>query len=158
MAKKRVKKMTTRRRTRRSKTSIGSVGIITPLYMVGGAILGKVLINQLGKVLPVLKGSGAITGGAQIGAGVIVPMVAKMVGVKSPIVSALGSGMIVSGGLDLVKNFAPNVIGQSDGLVVVSGMDEMSELNDIDQIGGDLAELNGLDQIGMDEMENEYNY
>jgi hypothetical protein len=134
------KKTTTKRR--RSYRRMGAVpaGLEAPLSMIGGAVLGRFLVN---KFLP--SQNETIKGAVQIGLGYL----ANSMG-KSGMISNAGSGMIVGGGLSIVKSVAPNIIGAEDDVLVISGQDmigadDISEINGIDQIGADdISEINGM--------------
>ena len=134
------KKTTTRRR--RSYRRMGAVpaGLEAPITMIGGAVLGRYLVNTFLK-----NQNETIKGAAQIGLGYL----ANSYG-KSGMISNAGAGMIVAGGLSIVKSVAPNIIGADDDVLVISGQDmigadDISEINGIDQIGADdISEINGM--------------
>lgn len=152
--KKTVKSVTRRRRSSRRYGSVGAVSTGEVLALVGGAVASRVIVNSLGKMFPSLVTSANTKAVAQIGLGFITKPVANMLGIKSPNVDAAGKGMIVGGGIELLKGIAPNVMGATDegDVIVVSGMDDIAEVNGIDQIGeAEIAELNGMDDIGSDE-------
>jgi len=140
------KKTTTTPRRRRSYSRRGRMGAIpggmeAPLAMIGGAVLGRFIVNKF------LTGQNeTIKGAVQVGLG----YVASTYG-KSGMISNAGAGMIVGGGLSIVKSVVPGIIGAEDDVLVISGQDELgntdiSEINGIDQIGmDDVAEVNGLD-------------
>ena len=135
------KKSTIRRR--RSTRRMGAVpaGLEAPLSMIGGAVLGRYLVNTFLK-----NQNETIKGAAQIGLGYL----ANSYG-RSGMISNAGAGMIVGGGLSIVKSVVPGVIGAEDDVLVISGQDmigadDISEINGIDQIGADdISEINGMD-------------
>jgi len=139
----RKRRKTTTRTRRRSYRRMGAVpaGLEAPLRMIGGAVLGRFLVN---KFLP--SQNATIKGAVQIGLGYLANNYAK-----SGMISNAGSGMIVAGGLDVVKSVIPGIIGAEDDVLVISGQDmigadDISEINGIDQIGADdIAEVNGMD-------------
>jgi hypothetical protein len=122
MAKRR-KKTTTRRRRSRGMGAIGS-GIGAVLPMVVGAVAGRIIANKLAG-----KASAAVLGAGQIGAGLVLPMVAK-----NPFVKGIGTGMIINGAVSLA---------QSTGVIsAISGIGEM----EVDFISGDDT-LEGTDNL-----------
>jgi hypothetical protein len=141
MARKR-RKTTTPTRRRRSYRRMGAVpaGLEAPISMIGGAVLGRFLVN---KFIPTQNDT--IKGAVQLGLGYLANSYAK-----NGMISNAGSGMIVAGGLSIVKSVAPAVIGAEDDVLVISGQDmigadDISEINGIDQIGADdISEVNGF--------------
>ena len=125
MAKRR-KKTTTRRRRSRGMGAIGS-GIGAVLPMVLGAVTGRIIANKLaGKV------NNTILGAGQIGAGLVLPMVAK-----NPFVKGIGTGMIINGAVSLA---------QSTGVIsAISGIGEM----EVDFLSGDMDTLEGADNLSI---------
>jgi hypothetical protein len=155
MAKKRKMKKSPVRRTRKRMGAVagGTADTLkTSLFIVGGMVASKLIVNAIGKVAPTILGTPVAKAGGQIVLGLITKPLANAVGVKSSNINSLGTGMIVGGSYELVKTFAPKVLGQTDegDVVIISGSDELSELNGMDEIGGanELSELNGMDEIG----------
>lgn len=135
MAKKRKAKKSTRTYRRRGIGAAGSGMVMEVAGVTAGALLAK----QVGKLLPNLNSTlkSAIT----VAVGVALPKF-----VKSPIMNAVGSGMVAVGGADLVTGFVPS-LGAEDDVVLISGTD-ISEMNGLDEIGGagEISELNGIDE------------
>lgn len=135
------KKTTIRRRRTYRRMGAVPAGLEAPLSMIGGAVLGRFLVNKF-----LTNQNETIKGAVQIGLGYL----ANSYG-KSGMISNAGSGMIVGGGLSIVKSVVPSVIGAEDDVLVISGQDmiggdDINEINGIDQIGGDdIAEINGVD-------------
>ena len=151
--KKSTRVMARRRRSSRRYSGIGAVSTSEVLALVGGAVASRFVVNSLGKAFPTLVSSANTKAVTQIALGLATKPVANMLGIKSPMADALGKGMIVAGGYELVKVVAPNVMGAADegDVIVVNGMDELSEVNGMDEIGysaDELAEVNGMDEIG----------
>jgi len=148
MAKRKVKKSYTKRRKRSRMGSIGALDLMSPVAMIGGAVIGRFLVNKF-----LSKQNGTIKGVAQVGAGLGVQLF-----VKNAMAYNAGSGMIAAGGLTLIQSVAPNLaIGaESDnGILFISGTDEIDTVNGVDQIGADpmndeINTVNGVDE--------DYNY
>lgn len=138
--KKHSKKSTKHRR----RHSIGAVPnqIVTPILMIGGGVLGKYLTN---KFMP--QQNDTIKGAVLVGTGILASNYAK-----NSMVQAAGNGLIVAGGLTIVKSIKPALFGTTDDVLVISGND-IAEVNGMDEIGksDDIAEVNGIDQIGGEE-------
>lgn len=149
------RKKTTKRTTRRRRMSgTGSAELMQPILMIGGGLLGKFLTNKF-----LTKQNDTIKGVAQIGVGILAAKI-----VKNNYVQAMGSGMIVAGGITIGKSLKSEWFGATDDILVING--DISEINGIDQIGlqgeiseingdiseinGDLDMVNGIDQIGGD--------
>jgi len=150
------RKSSTKKRTtrRRRMSGTGSANLMQPVLMIGGALLGKFLTNKF-----LATQTDTIKGAAQIGVGILAGKF-----VKNNYVQAMGSGMIVSGGITIGKSLNPALFGATDDVLVING--DISEINGIDQIGlqgdiseingdiseinGDLDAVNGIDQIGGD--------
>jgi hypothetical protein len=157
---KKVSAVRRKRSTRRSK-GIGAItqsGLLEALTTIGGAVASRYIVNQLAKnnvggQFLTKPGNKALV---QVGLGIIAPMVSK-----SPIVSNLSKGMVVSGGFEFFKTLAPTALGATEEeseVIVVSGMDEIGAM---DMLGAnEIAEVNGIDEIaevnGMDDYD--YNY
>ena len=141
MPRRRKKTRVTRRRRSYRRMGAISSGLEAPLSMIGGAVLGRFLVNKF-----LTNQNETIKGAAQIGLGYL----ANSYG-KSGMISNAGAGMIVGGGLSIVKSVVPSVIGAEDDVLVISGQDmiggdDISEINGIDQIGADdISEINGMD-------------
>ena len=153
--KKSTRVMARRRRSSRRYSGIGAVSTSEVLALVGGAVASRFVVNSLGKAFPSLVGSANTKAIAQVALGLATKPVANMLGIKSPMADALGKGMIVAGGYELVRVVAPTVMGATDegDVIVVNGMD-LSEVNGMDEIGysaDELSEVNGMDEIGGDE-------
>lgn len=145
MAKRKHKKSHTRRR-RTSRGVMGAIGkfdIMAPVTMIGGAVLGRYLVNKF-----LSKQNGTIKGAAQIGVGIVAQTFGKNVMLHNA-----GKGMVAAGGLTLIQSVAPNLaIGADDSeILVISGTDEISTVNGVDQIGADstmedINTVNGVDE------------
>ena len=70
---------------------------------------------------------------------------------------SLASGMIIGGGVELVKTVAPASLGVADetpgDVIVINGTQEIPEINGMDDLGGlddiggmDISEINGMDE------------
>jgi hypothetical protein len=144
MAKRKKSRKTTgtRRRRSASRRYVGAVSVNEVLGLVGGAIASRVVVNMLAKQFPKLGANAQTKAAVQIGLGFITRPIAAAIGSKSPMVDALGKGMMIGGGYELIKTVAPAALGAADDagdVIVVSGMDE---------IGADISEINGMDEIG----------
>jgi hypothetical protein len=145
---KKAKKSYTKRRRRSTMGAIGKIDLMAPIAMIGGAVVGRFLVNKF-----LAKQTGIIKGAAQVGAGIGVQLF-----VKNAMAYNAGSGMIAAGGLTLIQSVAPNLaIGaESDnGILFISGTDEIDTVNGVDQIGADpmndeINTVNGVDE--------DYNY
>jgi hypothetical protein len=150
--KKSTKVISRRRRSSRRYSGIGAVSTGEVLALVGGAVASRFVVNALGKSFPNIVSSANTKAIAQIALGLATKPIANIIGVKTPMVDALGKGMIVAGGYELVKVVAPNIMGAADegDVIVVNGMDEIAELNGMDEIGNanEISEMNGMDEIG----------
>jgi len=150
--KKSTKVISRRRRSSRRYSGMGAVSTGEVLALVGGAVASRFVVNALGKSFPTIVSSSNTKAIAQIALGLATKPIANIIGVKTPMVDALGKGMIVAGGYELVKVVAPNIMGAADegDVIVVNGMDELSELNGMDEIGNanEISEMNGMDEIG----------
>lgn len=145
MAKRKKTKSYSRRR-RSSRGVMGAIGkfdIMAPVTMIGGAVLGRYLVNKF-----LSKQNGTIKGAAQIGAGIVAQTYGKNV-----LLHNAGKGMVAAGGLTLIQSVAPDLAigatGESD-ILVISG-DEISTVNGVDQIGADstmddINTVNGVDE------------
>lgn len=121
------RKKTTRKTTRRRRIGSAGLSVTEPVAMIGGAIAAKYVQDMLGNMLTI---GGKDYSGVGIAAmGIFLPKVAG----KSPIVKAIGNGMIVAGGLSAAKTFIPSL-----------------PINGIDQIGylPQYQAVNGVDEIG----------
>lgn len=147
MAKRKHKKSYTRRRrsSRGVMGAIGKIDMMAPVAMIGGAVLGRFLVNKF-----LSKQNGTIKGAAQIGVGIV----AQTFG-KNALLHNAGSGMVAAGGLTLIQSVAPNLAigaeGDSGEILVISGTDEISTVNGVDQIGADptmedINTVNGVDE------------
>ena len=141
MPRRRTKKTTPRRRKSYRRMGAVPAGLEAPLAMIGGAVLGRFLVNKF-----LTNQNATIKGAVQVGLGYLASSYSK-----TGILSNAGTGMIVGGGLDLVKSVVPGIIGAEDDVLVISGQDMIgadyiSEINGIDQIGqDDMSEINGMD-------------
>jgi hypothetical protein len=146
------KKVAPKKSYRRRKKSMGSVGINEVLFMAGGAVASRLVVNALGKFAPFLTSTPVIKGATQAALGLVTKPLAGVIGIKSPNLTAFGNGMSVAGAYELTKALIPAVMGQAEesDVIVISGSGELSELNGMDEIGGsgEMAELNGMDEIG----------
>lgn len=146
MAKRKHKKSYTRRRrsSRGVMGAIGKIDMMAPVAMIGGAVLGRFLVNKF-----LSKQNGTIKGAAQIGVGIV----AQTFG-KNALLHNAGSGMVAAGGLTLIQSVAPNLAIGADGdgeILVISGTDEINTVNGVDQIGADstmdeINTVNGIDE------------
>ena len=146
MAKRKHKKSYSRRR-RSSRGVMGAIGkfdIMAPVTMIGGAVLGRYLVNKF-----LSKQNGTIKGAAQIGVGIVAQTFGKNV-----LLHNAGKGMVAAGGLTLIQSVAPNLAIGAEGdseILVISGTDEISTVNGVDQIGADstmddINTVNGVDE------------
>jgi hypothetical protein len=134
MPRRRKTKAAPKRRSYSRRGRMGAIpgGLETPLAMIGGAVIGRFIVNKF------LTGQNeTIKGAAQIGLGYVANTYGK------GMITNAGAGMIVGGGLSIVKSVIPSIIGAEDDVLVISGQDT---------IGEDMSEINGVDQIGADEM------
>ena len=145
MAKRKAKKSYTKRRRRSRMGAIGKIDLMAPIAMIGGAVVGRFLVNKF-----LAKQSGMIKGAAQVGAGLGVQLF-----VKNAMAYNAGSGMVAAGGLTLIQSVAPNLaIGaEGDGgeILFISGTEDISTVNGVDQIGADpmndeINTVNGIDE------------
>lgn len=112
--------------------------------MIAGGVAGKYLVNRfMGQQNDTVKGA------ILVGAGILGSNYAK-----NSMIQAAGNGLIVAGGLTIVKSIKPALFGATDDVLVISGdlseVNGMDEINGIDELGAtnDIAEVNGVDQIG----------
>jgi hypothetical protein len=148
MAKRKAKKSYTKRRRRSRMGAIGKIDLMAPIAMIGGAVVGRFLVNKF-----LAKQTGIIKGAAQVGAGLGVQLF-----VKNAMAYNAGSGMVAAGGLTLIQSVAPNLAIGADsdnGILFISGTDEINTVNGVDQIGADpmndeINTVNGVDE--------DYNY
>jgi hypothetical protein len=153
MAKRKMTKRSPVRRTRKRMGAVAGSGetIKQALFVVGGMVASKLIVNAVGKLATQLNTPVAKAGG-QIVLGLITKPLTSAMGVKSANINALGTGMIVGGTYELVKTFAPKVLGQMDegDVVIISGQDEIGGSMDLSELNGtmELSELNGMDEIG----------
>lgn len=147
MAKRKHKKSYTRRRRSSSRGVMGAIGkidMMDPVAMIGGAVLGRFLVNKF-----LSKQNGTIKGAAQIGVGIVAQTFGKNV-----LLHNAGKGMVAAGGLTLIQSVAPNLAIGAEGdseILVISGTDEISTVNGVDQIGADstmddINTVNGVDE------------
>lgn len=133
---------TANRKTTRRSHKMGAVNsqILTPVLMIAGGVAGKYLVNKF-----MAQQNDTIKGAVLIGAGILASNYAK-----NNMIQAGGNGLIVAGGLTVVKSIKPALFGATDDVLVISG--DLSEVNGVDQIGADdLHTVNGVDQIGADD-------
>ena len=101
-------------------------------YIIKNKHIFEIIVNKF------LTGQNeTIKGAAQIGLGYVANTYGK------GMITNAGAGIIVGGGLSIVKSVIPSIIGAEDDVLVISGQDT---------IGDDVSEINGIDQIGTDEM------
>lgn len=149
-------KRVTRRRRYSGVSGIGTVRVNEVLGTIGGVVLSRLIVNTLSKKMTALQSpvTKAIT---QIGLGVVTKPVFSALKMKSPMLDSLASGMIIGGGVELVKTVAPASLGVADetpgDVIVINGTPEISEINGMDEIGGmddiggmDISEINGMDE------------
>lgn len=144
MAKRKAKKSYTKRRRRSRMGAIGKIDLMAPIAMIGGAVVGRFLVNKF-----LAKQTGMIKGAAQVGAGIGVQLF-----VKNPIAYNAGSGMVAAGGLTLIQSVAPNLAIGAEGdneILFISGTEDISTVNGVDQIGADsmndeINTVNGVDE------------
>ena len=135
------RKMVTRRKRSGSRRYVGAVSVNEVLGLVGGAVASRIVVNLLAKQFPALASTPTTKAAVQIGLGFITKPVAAAVGSKSPMVDALGKGMIIAGGYELIKQVAPKAMGapEESDVIVVSGMDDIG--------ANDISEINGMDEM-----------
>jgi len=144
MAKRKAKKSYTKRRRRSRMGAIGKIDLMAPIAMIGGAVIGRFLVNKF-----LSKQNGTIKGVAQVGAGLGVQLF-----VKNAMAYNAGSGMIAAGGLTLIQSVAPNLAIGAEGdseILFISGTEDISTVNGVDQIGADpmndeINTINGIDE------------
>jgi len=146
MAKRKAKKSYTKRRRRSRMGAIGKIDLMAPIAMIGGAVVGRFLVNKF-----LAKQTGIIKGAAQVGAGLGVQLF-----VKNAMAYNAGSGMVAAGGLTLIQSVAPNLAIGAEGdseILFISGTDEINTVNGVDQIGADAMndEINTVNGIDEDE-------
>ena len=133
MAKRRKsRKMTTysRRRSGRRMSGIGAVSLNEVGAALAGAVASRFIVNQLGAKFPNLVSSPINKAVGQIVLGVVTKPIAGAFKIKSPMVDALGKGMMIGGGYELIRSVAPKTLGQTGDegdVIVVSGADEISK-------------------------------
>lgn len=144
MAKRKAKKSYTKRRRRSRMGAIGKIDLMAPIAMIGGAVVGRFLVNKF-----LAKQTGMIKGAAQVGAGLGVQLF-----VKNAMAYNAGSGMVAAGGLTLIQSVAPNLAIGAEGdseILFISGTEDISTVNGVDQIGADpmndeINTINGIDE------------
>jgi hypothetical protein len=146
MAKRKAKKSYTKRRRRSRMGAIGKIDLMAPIAMIGGAVVGRFLVNKF-----LAKQTGIIKGAAQVGAGLGVQLF-----VKNAMAYNAGSGMVAAGGLTLIQSVAPNLAIGAEGdseILFISGTEDISTVNGVDQIGADAMndEINTVNGIDEDE-------
>jgi hypothetical protein len=146
MAKRKAKKSYTKRRRRSRMGAIGKIDLMAPIAMIGGAVVGRFLVNKF-----LAKQTGIIKGAAQVGAGIGVQLF-----VKNAMAYNAGSGMVAAGGLTLIQSVAPNLAIGAEGdneILFISGTEDISTVNGVDQIGADAMndEINTVNGIDEDE-------
>ena len=141
--------MMPKRRRSNVRRSMGSVNLQEVAATLFGAVASRFVVNSLGKVLPMVIKTPTSKAIAQVALGFATKPLAGLVGSKSPLVDAIGKGMMIGGGYELLKASVPAAFGQTEDqdVIVVNGMD-ISEINGMDDIGQDIAEINGMDEIG----------
>lgn len=129
--------------------AIGKIDVMAPVAMIGGAVLGRYLVNKF-----LANQNGTIKGAAQVGVGIV----AQTFG-KNALLHNAGSGMVVAGGLTLIQSVAPNMGIGAEGdseILVVSGVEDISTVNGVDQIGAETALTDEINTVnGVDE---DYDY
>jgi hypothetical protein len=135
MAKRRKKRTSSRRRSRMG--ALGGGKLMDAVAVVGGAVAGSLLAQ---KVFPTMDEK--LKNVAIAGLGIF--LVPKFV--KGSMGTALGMGMVASGGIGLLKNFG-----------VISGMDDTLEIpvsvgeidDNISVISGDNEVMAGDDELAI---------
>lgn len=139
---KRRKKLSGRRKFRRSRLNGSNGQIMNTLAIVGGAVAA----GMLNKVIPVTIND-KISAAAKIGLGIALPMLSKN-GKTKQILSNVGSGMIAVASVDMLKSFGvlngdfdiPTInedVLSGDDLDVINGLGEEVLAEDINTINGD---------------------
>lgn len=130
------KKHTKKRHHSRKRHSMSGIGgdMMGTLTVIGGAVLGRVLSTKLSsKVNP------KVLAGGQIAVGLFAP---KML--KNKFVGNLAQGMLINGGVSLLKEFgvisAINGIGETDDIQY-----QLSGSDSINVIAGDDDTMEGVD-------------
>jgi hypothetical protein len=147
------KSVTTRRRgtSRKFGKSVGAVNTSEILGMIIGAAGSRILVNQVvGKFMPSLVGTPMNKALTQVGVGVAVMPVGRMLGIKSPMLGYIGKGGMLMGGIKALEAAVPSIMGAADDgdVIVINGAD-ISEINGMDDIGSmDISEINGMNDIG----------
>jgi hypothetical protein len=126
MARKR-KKVTHRRRSRRSMGAIGTGQMGSVISMIAGAVVGKVIANKVpSTVNPKIVAAGTVVAGF---------MLPKFV--KNKFVAGMGSGMIVVGALNGLTSFG-----------VISAISGVGDGIEVDYMGNyDGEDMSGTDQL-----------
>lgn len=144
-----------RSRGRRRMGAVSQSEIMSVVATIGGALASRLIVNQLAKVQGLSStlsntNTKAIT---QIGLGVITPALFG----KKPLTKALANGMMIGGGIEIVKSIAPTYFGADESdVIVVSGLDEIGAM---DMLGeGEISEINGMDEISEINGTDEYDY
>lgn len=131
---KRKKRLSGRRKTRRSRLSGSSGQLMNTLAIVGGAVAA----GMLNKVIPITIND-KISAGAKIAAGLALPMLSKN-GKTKQILSNVGSGMIAVASVDMLRSFG-----------VLSGDFDIPTINEDVLNADDLAVINGLGEDALAE-------
>lgn len=138
------KRKSSRRRRYSSMSGVGA-GLTGVASMVAGAIIGRVLQNRLSsKVNPKYLAIG------QIAVGTLLPKF-----VKNKLVSGIGTGMVVNGGVTALSTFGviSAVSGMNDYEVdYVSGTDQLSEIAGDDMYDGSMGVIDEGTMSGTDEL------
>lgn len=136
------------KKTRRRRRSFGSGGggvmkhVQGAAIAIGGGVVSSMIANKLPIPNPIAKAAVPLA----IGAGLIMT-----IGKKKPMVSQMATGMMVLGGLAMIRAAAPNIplLAGEEEVVVTPEMlgyndEDISGYNDEDISGYDDEDLSGL--------------
>lgn len=88
--------------------------LTTAMYAIAGGVAGQMIPKLLTKVMPNLPP--VVISGAPLAVGYFLPTL-----VKGPMGQALGMGMMVAGGVGIVRSVAPNLISGIGGTPMIAG-------------------------------------
>ena len=135
---------------------VGNIDFTTILGTVAGAVAGT-MVNKIEFVKTKQAESPYLISGGKIALGLVLPMVAPS-NMKN-ILSAVGTGMVTVGAIEMLKGVAPDMIsGIGEDEFISVSLDGIGESvlaedvlsGDLDVINGDLSVVNGDDYDDMD--------
>lgn len=113
MAKNRKTKKAPARKKRRMSGTKGP-SLTTAMYAIAGGVAGQMIPKLIDKVMPSLPS--AVKAAAPLAVGYFVPSF-----IKGPTGQALGMGMMVAGGVGIVRAVAPNLISGIGSPPMIAG-------------------------------------